>query len=217
MSRKSELLAEEESLDLLGKIFPCGLESPDLRRELQSAGWQPATWDSPNEFGRLMGQCAWDILSDNHELRLPDGRIVYLSSMRGTADIIASLTIDAHYMDFYMGTVGKDKSLLLPIYRYIFGNLRQLGIDWIYRIPRVDVLPVPQLEGDQPETFEDYDPSVSFAVSEAEREEQEMLAKLGEVLKRDAAEIAPAENKPPPETVRAYFDVFGKWPEGWPA
>ena len=43
-----------------------------------------------------------------------------------------------------------------------------------------------------------------------------MLAKLEEIFQPSAEQIEAEKSKPPPETVLAYRDVFGKWPEGWP-
>jgi hypothetical protein len=216
MSFESEYLSEQESQDLLTKLFPGGVDAPELRQQLASVDSI-----SPEELSQLLGDCLWDILSNNHELILPGDRIAHLSSFRGTAGIIAAFLGDHSeygYMRFYMGThYVKNRTLVPVIYRHIFGRLKELGIDWIYSFPQTFAAPDPKLEEDQPEGFENYDPSASFAASEEERHEQEMLAKLQELLQEQFQKlIEEAKSKPPPQTVQAYHEVYGKWPLGWP-
>jgi hypothetical protein len=41
------------------------------------------------EIGRLVGLCAWDILSNNHDLLLPDGSVKHIGSFRHVAGVLA--------------------------------------------------------------------------------------------------------------------------------
>jgi len=78
------------------------------------------------------------------------------------------------------------------------------------------MIPVPQLK-DQPEGFENCDPSAALHASEEERQEREHLVKVQEFLAdRNKKSIEEAKTKPPPQTVQDYHEVFGRWPAGWP-
>jgi hypothetical protein len=41
------------------------------------------------EIGRLVGQCTWDILSNNHDLLRPDGSVKHIGSFRHVAQVVA--------------------------------------------------------------------------------------------------------------------------------
>jgi hypothetical protein len=237
---ESEWLNEQTSFELLKRIFPGGLQSADLLTALCPEGWQNSSLKPLLEggsktdqqeaaianFGYLVGLCLWDILSDNHGLILPDRRVVYLGSFRATASIISDFaagersidfTSDEDYLDFYMGTWAiRNRNALKPIYRHIFSRLRECGVDWKYSFPRLYVIRLKQ-EDHAGENFESYDPSASFAAEQKEQAENEQYARMQEELEKLHQEsIELARSKPPPETVQAYFEVFGKWPLGWP-
>ena len=100
---ESERLNEQESFDLLARIFPAGLRSADLLNALCLEGWQNSSLkalfeDAPEtsreeadvaKLGHLIGSCLWDILSDNHDLVLADGRVAHLGSFRAAAGVIS--------------------------------------------------------------------------------------------------------------------------------
>ena len=237
---ESDRLNEQECFDLLERIFPTGLRSADLLTELCPEGWQNS-WFKPlfegtpqrsqeeadiAKLGHLIGLCLWDIISDNHDLILPDGRVVHFGSFRAAADVISDflagespmdLRSGEGYLEFYMGTWAiKNRTALKPIYRYIFSRLRQCGVDWKYSFPRLQVIRLKRHE-DHEEHFENYDPSAAFAAEQKEREENEQYARIQEELEKLHREnIELARSNPPPETVQAYFEVFGRWPLGWP-
>ena len=237
---KFELLNEQESIDLLERIFPTGLRSADLLNALCLEGWQNSSLkalfeDAPEtsreeadvaKLGHLIGSCLWDILSDNHDLLLADGRVVHLGSFRAAGGVISDfLATDSAmvfrsgegYLEFYMGTWAiKNRTVLKPIYRRIFSRLRGCGVGWKYSFPRLQVIRLERHE-DQEEHFENYDPSATFAAEQKEREENEQHARIqAEFEKLHWENIELARSSPPPETVQAYFEVFGKWPLGWP-
>lgn len=238
---ESEWLNEQESFDLLKRIFPRGLRSADLLTALCPEGWQNSSlkplleggsetekWEAAiAKLGYLAGLCLWDILSDNHDLIFPDQRVVHLGSFRAAAGIISDFVAGEwpigfrsgeDYLEFYMGTWAiKNRSALKPIYRHIFSRLRECGLDWKYSFPQLQVIRLKVQEDQAEEDFEGYDPSASFAAEQKERAENEQYAHIQEKLEKLHQEsIERARSKPPPETVQAYFEVFGKWPSGWP-
>ena len=238
---ETDWLSEQESFDLLRQMFPGGLESADVLSVLCPQGWEGSSLkllftgeahgeqqDTDNcRLGYLVGLCLWDILSDNHDLIFPNGQVAHLGSFRATAGIISDFFAGESgdgdkwgegYLDFYMGTWSvKNRDALKPIYRYIFSRLRERGIDWKYSFPRLCVIRFDKPEGETKADFENYDPSASFAAEKKEREEEEESARLEEQLEKLYREsIEQARSEPPPATVRAYFEVFGKWPSGWP-
>jgi hypothetical protein len=167
------------------------------------------------------------ILSDNHDLILPDGRVAHLGSFRATAGIISDFFVGESsrdfgsgedYLEFYLGTWAiKNRKLLKPVYQDIFSRLRACGVDWKYSFPRLFVVRFKRHEDQANENLENYDPSASFAAEQNEREEDKEFARTEDQLDqlyRDSVERARSE--PPPQTVQAYFEVFGKWPLGWP-
>lgn len=219
---------------------PPPAEEPDLsfdefQREY-GAEWaeRPGGIDPVEESAELLGLCLWDVFSDGHEVISADGRAVHLGSFRGTAgeiaeffapapaaepdeddDIFRSEWDGADYMRFYMGTIWlSGRADLTPVYRLIFRRLQAQGADWRYSFPRLFLI--------SPAEFAEhaglsYDPSQEVA-NEIERAAQEEEAERTR-KKLDRANLKAqreARAKPPPETVRAYQEVFGKFPSGWP-
>ena len=185
-----------------------------------------------HESGELLGLCLWDVFSDNHDVIAADGRIVHLGSFRGSAGTISDffesfppmVAADANdgwhmggcgYMDFYMGTwwVGS-RADLSAVYRLIFKRLRAHGADWAYAFPRIHVIDSGPREVDSELA---YDPSAAFQREGEQRARAEETAKLRRQLDRDAqAAKRRARTGPPPATVSAYQEVFGRFPQGWP-
>jgi hypothetical protein len=63
----------------------------------------------------------------------------------------------------------------------------------------------------------DYDPSQAFAEEERRRQEDEEDRKQRQRMARDLTEAKNrALDQAPPTVVRAYQEVFGKDPHGWP-
>ena len=62
-----------------------------------------------------------------------------------------------------------------------------------------------------------YDPSEAFAAEEEHAEKEAEINRMEDLLgARQRAAIEDAKNRPPPETVLAYNEVFGSYPSGWP-
>jgi hypothetical protein len=130
------------------------------------------------------------------------------------------------YLDFYMRTTTvSQRADLVPVYAMIFRRLKARGFDWKYSFPRlnlVDFRPLKKqldeqkrLEGG--EDFEAYDPEKALAEEEEERQHDaelaDMRASLDEGYREAAAAARDAE---PPATVRAYRQIYGEFPNGWP-
>jgi hypothetical protein len=180
------------------------------------------------EVRELVGQCLWDVFSDNHEVVAPDGRVLDLGSFRSSggflADILNRQTGTEHYdyLHFYLGTIWvAQRADLTPVYRMIFRRLHSRRFDWIYHFPRmhaVDLRPLAEaLDQKQDTDWLNYSPSEALAKEEEQKERDKDLAELRERLDEGYREaIEEALQGPPPPTVRAYEAVYGCFPRGWP-
>lgn len=200
---------------------------PQPTREEIAKTYREKTIDIEREVRELVGQCLWDIFSDNHDVLGPDGRIVDIGSFRGAGGFIADClnrqtgTWEYDYINFYMGTIWiAQRADLTPVYAMIFRRLKARNLDWRYAFPRlrlIDVRPPRDALSEQPENEGDASASSEPSGLEADRQRGRTLAELRESL--DAAHreaIATARQSPPPATVQAYQKVYGWWPEGWP-
>jgi hypothetical protein len=171
----------------------------------------------------MLGAALWDIFSDNHQVVDADGVAYDLGSFRGSAGFIAEsinrrydeIPYAYDYMDFYMGGLGRDRDSLLPLYRWIFAQLRHRRCRWIYAFPRLHLIEPGRAEAET--AFTDYDPGRSFE-QELERsrrraEIEELRRSLDEAYEKD---LERARHRPLPATVASYRDVFDVLPEGWP-
>lgn len=184
-----------------------------------------------DEPANLLGLCLWDVFSDNHEVIAADGRTVDLGSFRGSAGMIsdfmsgnispevpADIWDDKHgmgYMDFYMGTVWvAGRTDLAPVYGLIFRRLKSLGADWRYSFPRIHLIDF----GGQPrDEDEPYDPSLGFDKEQERKTREKELRETRRKMDLDViAAKREARGAEPPATVRAYQEMFGKFPYGWP-
>jgi len=55
------------------------------------AGYEPSPVEPERECRELVGQCLWDIFSDNHEVVAEDGRWLHLGSARGSGGFLADV------------------------------------------------------------------------------------------------------------------------------
>lgn len=184
-----------------------------------------------HEPAELLGLCLWDIFSDNHDVIATDGRIVHLGSFRGSAGMISDFfhqtppnppndedwwqCMGDGYMEFYMGTHGVgSRADLTPAYELIFRRLQSAGADWRYSFPRIHLI-----DFDPPEPTPDapYSPSAAFAQEAKHQARAEETAKMRKQIDRDvlsAKRMARAAS--PPATVRAFQNIFHRFPAGWP-
>jgi len=197
---------------------------------------ETASESDEQELARLVGLCLWDVLSDNHDLILPDGRLRHLGSFRATAGIIADFfdspsqatTEDSDpdwgfggmgYCDFYMGTWAiSGRTDLGPVYRLIFERLKALDFAWQYAFPRIGLVRFEKPESaDAAPEWEGYDPSEALAEKEEQVQKKAEFEKLQADLEsahREALEAA--KNRPVPPIVQAHQAIFGHAPAGWP-
>lgn len=179
--------------------------------------------DGQTEFLYLLGLVVYDIFSNNHTVVDPGKKEYDFGSMRGSGAFIADffnemeLSTDYDYIDFYMGTVWiNSRADLEPFYCYVFEKLKQKKLDWIYSFPRLYLFsPKKPAEEAKPE---EYDPEKSvlkeLETKESDEKTRELREKLDEDYRRAFEE---AKYKPLPAMVKAYKEVFGTLPEGYPS
>jgi hypothetical protein len=184
--------------------------------------------DTEKEVRELVGDCLWDVFSDGHEVVAVDGRVLNLGSFRGSGGFLAEVlnrqigVEEYDYIYFYMGTSSfAHRADLTPVYQMIFRRLRRRRLDWIYNFPRlnvVDIRPLKDaLDQERAPAWLDYSPSEALAKEEQQKEDDRKLAELRESLDEGRREaMAEALKRPPPATVRAYYAVYGCFPQGWP-
>lgn len=229
--RNIESLARIRTKRNRGKCKTPPLPEPTL--EAVRASWEDRAVKVEDEVRELVGLCLWDVFSDNHDVIAADGRVVDLGSFRGSAGFIAdylsgrhatndnfedSSTMDWDYCRFYMGTIWiAQRADLSPVYRLIFRRLRSRGAEWIYRFPQIGVVDLSHLQGRENKPMEEYSPSEASAEEQAEGERREKWAKMQAELEEGNAQMRQdALDRPPPATVLAYEQVYGREPEGWP-
>lgn len=61
---------------------------PEPTLESISEGWESTPINARQECAQLVGECLWDLFSDNHEVVGPDGRVLDIGSFRGAAGFI---------------------------------------------------------------------------------------------------------------------------------
>src|SRR5205807_7271603 len=87
---------------------PRPLPAPPSRAEFAQDSAEPAI-ETEREVRELVGQCLWDVFSDNHDVVAPDGRVLHLGSFRAAGGFLAeflnrrSSAERYDYMDFYLG------------------------------------------------------------------------------------------------------------------
>jgi hypothetical protein len=217
--REHPIEAEQEVRELVGQclwdVFSDSHEVVDRGRRTEGGGRRALDRGRRTEGGgRRAGK--------------HDRRVLDLGSFRGSgaflAEILNRQTGDDQYdyMSFYMGTIwAAQRADLTPVYRMIFRRLEGRGLDWVYHFPRlgvVDFRPLKAaLEQKQGPDWLSYSPSKALAKEQEEAEHDKSLAELRESLDAGYREaIEEALNGPPPTTVRAYEEVYGCFPEGWP-
>src|SRR5207248_6010480 len=115
---------------------------PEPTREEVAGDYRETPVEAGQEAAELVGQCLWDVFSDNHEVVAPDGRVLDLGSFRASGRFLAETlnrqtgADDYDYMDFYLGTVWvAQRADLTPVYRMIFRRLHGRRLDWIHHFP----------------------------------------------------------------------------------
>lgn len=191
----------------------------EIRREYQAEPVKP-----DEEVTELVGLCLWDVFSDNHDVIAQDGRVADIGSFRG-----AGAFLDEHltggqdswregdYLRFYLGTIWiAQRADLMPVYAMIFRRLRLLGADWVYHFPQLYLAELPQVNRGREQTGS-YSVSESAAAELKAQKRRAETAKLhAEIDEMNMRAREEALDRPPPPTVRAYREVYGRDPRGWP-
>ncbi len=171
----------------------------------------------------LLGDCAWSVFSENHDVIAPDGSVYHLGSWRGSGRFIADF-INEHYpvngkydyLDFYMGLLHEeDRTKCSPIFRHIFEVLKQEGCDWRYSFPEIGMVSFDQAP-QVPTDPANYDPAKAIQAEMEYEAKQREIAELQARFDKDREDaMEDARYEPPPAAVQVYWEVYGKWPEGW--
>lgn len=190
------------------------------------ADWRETVVQATEEVTELVGQCLWDLFSDNHDVIAADGRVLDIGSFRGASAFLDEYLSGAEYpsdsadawrrgdsMRFYMGTIWTaDRADLTTVYRMIFARLEAMGAHWQYHFPElllVDLSP----SRDRLETT----PAGVRGVDDEGHERDAEIARLrADLAEAHGHALRDAIDRPPPATVSAYRDVFGRNPKGWP-
>lgn len=191
----------------------------DVRRE-----YEPEPVQADAELTELTGLCLWDVFSDNHDVITADGRVADIGSFRGAGAFLDEHLMgnregwrEGDYLRFYLGTIWINaRADLAPVYAMIFRRIRGLGGDWVYHFPELGLVDFGGLRPDS-ESLARHSPSEALA---AERKAQKREAEVAR-LRADLEEIntraqEDAMDRLPPVTVRAYRQVYGRDPKGWP-
>lgn len=119
-------------------------------------------------------------------------------------------------MRFYLGTIWiSQRTDLTPVYAMIFRRLRLLGADRVYHFPQLYLAELRASDAD-------VEQAANYSVSEpaaaelkAHKRRAEMAKFRGEIDEMNMRARGDALDRPPPATVRAYREVYGRDPPGW--
>jgi len=220
--------AEElgEMLRRHGKGTPAD-DTPRAEPTLESVTREhhPSSVQQDDGVTELVGQCLWDVFSDNHDVIMPDGRIADIGSFRGASAFLDDYLTRAEpghlrrgdYMRFYLGSIcTSGRADLMPVYAMIFRRLHAVGADWIYHFPELHVVDLSAFKTEH-EASPGYSPTRgAIAELEARKDREEFERLRADLADGNARAREEAMDRPPPATVRAYQSVFGRNPHGWP-
>jgi hypothetical protein len=199
--------------------------SPEPTREEVRADWKEQPINVSEEVTELVALCLWDVFADNHEVIAADGRAADIGSFRGASaflgDYLAQPGDGYSYGEeyrFYMGThLVSRRADLTSVYQMIFRRLRALGANWQYHFPQLYIVDLAPLREQMEKTEETYSPSEAFAKEQQKLGRQEELEKTKAELEEIQNQARrKAMDRPPPPIVRAYQEVYGSDPNGWP-
>jgi hypothetical protein len=99
----------------------------------------------------------------------------------------------------------------------IFRRLTMAGADCVYHFPKIGVVELPAAD-DTDKAGDTYSVSQAAAVAELEAQQRRVEVERFRAELREANARAGEEavQRPPPATVRAYRQVYGRDPRGWP-
>jgi hypothetical protein len=182
--------------------------------------------ETEREVRELVGQCLWDVFSDNHEVVAPDGRVLDLGSFRASGGFLADIlnrqigADNYDYLSFFMGTIWvAQRADLTLVYRMIFRRLQSRLLDWIYHFPRIYAVDLRPLKEALDQTHEpdwlNYSPSEALAKEQEQKDQDKNLAELRESLDQGYLDaIEEALRGPPPATgtgLRSGLRLLSAW------
>jgi hypothetical protein len=198
--------------------------SPEPTLEEVRREYRPTPIEPHEEVTELVGLCLWDVFSDNHDVIAADGRLADIGSFRVAGAFLDEYLTrsqdnwrEGDYLRFYLGTIWISRRAdLTPVYALIFRRLRSLGADWVYHFPQLYLAElVPNDPGTEHVTT--YSVSESAAAElKAQKRRAETAHFRAEIEEMNARAREEAMDRPPPATVRAYRQVYGRDPRGWP-
>ena len=181
--------------------------------------------DEQYEIVSILGDCIWNIFSNNHTVFNANMESYDLGSWRGSggfiADVINKLNIVPNksfdYMDFYMGGIfTNERTDLTPVYEFIFKKLKAKSLDWNYSFPRIGLLSFNNKEDDK-DDIENYNPEVAIKkqmeTEQQQNEINELRQQFAEIYKEEYEE---ARYKKPSAEIIAYYIVYHHYPKGHP-
>ena len=99
----------------------------------------------------------------------------------------------------------------------IFRRLKAVGADWVYHFPELGIVELAPADDDADKSDKRYSVSQSaVAELEAQQRRAEVERFRAELREANARAREEAMDRPPPATVRAYRQVYGRDPRGWP-
>jgi hypothetical protein len=191
----------------------------DVRRE-----YEPSPVNDEEEVTELVGLCLWDVFSDNHDVITADGRLADIGSFRGAGAFLDERLTrdqegwrDGDYLRFYLGTIWICRRAdLMPVYAMIFRRLKAAGADWVYHFPELGIVELAPA-ADIDNSDKGYSVSqAAVAEIEKQRRRAEVERFRAELREANARAREDAMDRTPPATVRAYRQVYGRDPRGWP-
>ena len=181
--------------------------------------------DEQCEIVSIMGDCIWNIFSNNYTVFTGNSESYHLGSWRGSGDFIADVLNSLQlvpgksfdYMDFYMGGIfSEERANLTPVYEFIFQKLKAKNLDWEYSFPRMGLVSFDKddTENDIPENYNAQEAVEKHIKKEKQQSEINKLQKSFDDLYE--SEYEEARYKKLPAEVMAYFNVYHHYPKGHP-
>ncbi len=222
--RRSEELGE--LLRRRGKASRAEVKTqPEPTLESVTREYQPSPVRQDKEVTELVGECLWDVFSDNHDVIMSDGRIADIGSFRGASAFLDEYLIreesgawlDGDDMRFYLGSIWTSgRADLTPVYAMIFRRLHAIGADWIYSFPEIHLVDLSAFKT-KDDSMVGYSPTRAAAAElEARKHREEVERMRAELAQANARAREEAMDRPPPAIVRAYRAVYRRDPRGWP-
>jgi hypothetical protein len=125
---------------------------------------------------------------------------------------------DGDYLRFYLGTIWVSRRAdLTPVYAMIFRRLKAVAAAWVYHVPDLGIVELGPVDDDTDNPGKEYSVSqAAVAELEAQQRRAEVERFRAELREINARARDDAMDQPPPATVRAYRQVHGRDPRGWP-